>query len=225
MKKLFLIVMTTMMSIFVSVGCENKEKPIETHDVTEPSESESTNTNEVEFDEVQFMEDIKPNIDLLDMCYAETFGADVNLDYANCLIAAYKNGEIALLYPANEWLPEGYDEDMLAAMYYPVANYDNLEDLIANLQLYIEYDKIPCIEYIEDDFLEFDNQLYLCRGGRGYHSIGIDPETAQYLDEEDGKQVISIDLNNYRGYDHTEKYYFVKNADGYWQIVDIVPIQ
>ena len=214
MKKLFLMSMVLMISLFGLVGCGEKETPIETPDTSEPSE------DVVEFDEAQFMEDIKPNLAYLLECDAELYGAEFNFEEG--YLAAYQNGDIALIYPVSEELPEGCEEDPAGIMYFPISNFNYLEELLAYAESYITKEAIPFVGSIDENFLEFDNQLYLVRGGRGYGMILSDPETAKYVGEEDGMQVVSIDYFIYDEYDSTANIYFAKNNDT-WQIVNIIP--
>lgn len=215
--KLFLIGLAAFLSLFLVSGCNENENH---------HEDEITETENVElevFDETTFMQAIMPNLEYMQSCEQELFGADVDFDSTYVALYTYENEEYNFekLMSANEELPEGYVEDPAAALYYPVTNFSSIQELKANAQNYILDAKIPNLDLLEYDFLEFDGGLYLCRGGRGYGSEVCDLDTLKYLGEENGLKVVEVDYFFFDEKTGTGKIYF-ENVDGNWIIVDVI---
>ena len=88
----------------------------------------------------------------------------------------------------NEEIPRGYYFDPLARSYYPVYSHKNMNELLEHFN---DYFTAAYMEEIADrlsyEFAEFENTLYLVRGGRGYGSVMIDFDSVDYSNlEEDG---------------------------------------
>ena len=88
----------------------------------------------------------------------------------------------------NEEIPGGYYFDPLARSYYPVYSHKNMNELLEHFN---DYFTATYMEEIADrlsyEFAEFENTLYLVRGGRGYGSVMIDFDSVDYSNlEEDG---------------------------------------
>ena len=214
--KLFLIGLVAFLSLFLVSGCNENENHNE-DDLVETENVES----EV-FDQTTFMQTIMPNLQYMQSCEQELFGADVDFESTYVALYTYENEEykFAKLIPTNEELPEGYVEDPAAALYYPVTNFSSIQELKDNAQNFILEAKIPNLDLLEYDFLEHEGSLYLCRGGRGYGSEVCDLDTLEYVGEENGLQVVKVDYFFFDEKTGTGKIYF-ENIDGNWTITDI----
>ena len=88
----------------------------------------------------------------------------------------------------NEEIPNGYYPDPLGRIYYPVYSHENMNEL---LEHYGDYFTETYMEEVTDrlsyEFAEFENTLYLVRGGRGYGAVMIDFDSVDYSNlETDG---------------------------------------
>lgn len=173
------------------------------------------------FNEEEFLNEIKPNIECLKSCEEEMFGADVDFDTSYFSAFADEDsydggsGERVLLFaPEDEQkYAEQYYIDPTYSEFYPVSNFKTNDDVRAHLSQYLSEELVD--KYFHDDFLEYEDTLYLRRGARGYGAITIDMESVKYLEERDGKQYASIDFLYFNDYDYTAELEFIKNGDGW----------
>lgn len=173
------------------------------------------------FNEEEFLNEIKPNIECLKSCEAEMFGADVDFDTSYFSAFADEDsydggsGERVLLFaPEDEQkYAEQYYIDPTYSEFYPVSNFKTNDDVRAHLSQYLSEELVD--KYFHDDFLEYEDTLYLRRGARGYGAITIDMDSVKYLEERDGKQYASIDFLYFNDYDYTAELEFIKNGDGW----------
>ena len=173
------------------------------------------------FNEEEFLNEIKPNIECLKSCEEEMFGADVDFDTSYFSAFAHEDsydggsGERVLLFaPEDEQkYAEQYYIDPTYSEFYPVSNFKTNDDVRAHLSQYLSEELVD--KYFHDDFLEYEDTLYLRRGARGYGAITIDMESVKYLEERDGKQYASIDFLYFNDYDYTAELEFIKNGDGW----------
>ncbi len=173
------------------------------------------------FNEEEFLNEIKPNIECLKSCEEEMFGADVHFDTSYFSAFADEDsydggsGERVLLFaPEDEQkYAEQYYIDPTYSEFYPVSNFKTNDDVRAHLSQYLSEELVD--KYFHDDFLEYEDTLYLRRGARGYGAITIDMESVKYLEERDGKQYASIDFLYFNDYDYTAELEFIKNGDGW----------
>lgn len=173
------------------------------------------------FNEEEFLNEIKPNIECLKSCEEEMFGADVDFDTSYFSAFADEDsydggsGERVLLFaPEDEQkYAEQYYIDPTYSDFYPVSNFKTNDDVRAHLSQYLSEELVD--KYFHDDFLEYEGTLYLRRGARGYGAITIDMESVKYLEERDGKQYASIDFLYFNDYDYTAELEFIKNGDGW----------
>lgn len=173
------------------------------------------------FNEKEFLNEIKPNIECLKSCEEEMFGADVDFDTSYFSAFADEDsydggsGERVLLFaPEDEQkYAEQYYIDPTYSDFYPVSNFKTNDDVRAHLSQYLSEELVD--KYFHDDFLEYEGTLYLRRGARGYGAITIDMESVKYLEERDGKQYASIDFLYFNDYDYTAELEFIKNGDGW----------
>lgn len=173
------------------------------------------------FNEEEFLNEIKPNIECIKSCEEEMFGADVDFDTSYFSAFADEDsydggsGERVLLFaPEDEQkYAEQYYIDPTYSEFYPVSNFKTNDDVRAHLSQYLSEELVD--KYFHDDFLEYEDTLYLRRGARGYGAITIDMESVKYLEERDGKQYASIDFLYFNDYDYTAELEFIKNGDGW----------
>ena len=196
--------------------------PAPAESTSAPGSTPPSTAPESPFDPDGFLQDIRPAIDCLRSCDEELFGAQVDFSSGYC--AAYRelDGQLVLdsLFPVQQELPDGAIQDPAAASYYPVQNFDSIEAVRTGLCAHMTEDAVADLALLEDNFLEYDGKLYLCRGGRGYGALLCAPDTLCYLREEDGMQVVQIDYTLFDQYDSTRLLRFV-NTDSGWKIADI----
>lgn len=173
------------------------------------------------FNEEEFLNEIKPNVEVLNSCNEEMFGAEVdfNTSYLAAYAdeAAYADGSgdiIALFAPEDEAeYAKQYYIDPTYCDFYPVGNFKTNDDVKGYLSQYLSEELVD--KYFQDDFLEYDGTLYLRRGARGYGAITVDLDSLKYLEERDAKQYASVDFLYFGDYDYTSELEFVKNGDGW----------
>lgn len=173
------------------------------------------------FNEEEFLNEIKPNIEALNSCVEEMFGAEVdfNTSYLSAYAdeASYDDGRgerVVLFAPEDEQKYAGeYYIDPTYSDFYPVSNFKTNDDVRAHLSKYLSEELVD--KYFRDDFFEYEGTLYLRRGARGYGAITVDLDSVKYLEERDGKQYASVDFLYFGDYDYTSELEFVKNGDGW----------
>lgn len=186
------------------IGCEEQPEPVQT---TEPPAVEV-------FDPVVFLREIEPAIECLQSWDDELFGAEP--DFESPMLAGLLYGRPAVLYPEQEPLPEGYEQDPSYASYFPVQNYSSLDQVHDYLSSYMEEDVIRQTHYAMD-FFEYDGGLYLIRGSRGYGALQYDPDTVRYLGEKDGLRQVGIVYKLFDEYSSDAVISFCKTETG-WKI-------
>ncbi|NCC16389.1 MAG: hypothetical protein EOM28_08575 [Clostridia bacterium] len=183
------------------------------------------------FSEEKFLEDIAPNVVCLNSCVQEMFCAGVNFD-DDSYLAAYESksayadglGDIALLFkPGEESQYMDYFIDPICASYYPVKSFKTNTEVRDNLKKYLADAVID--KWFSNDFLEYEGQLYLRRGSRGYGAMICDLESMKYEEEKDGKQYVTVDFKLFDEFDHTETLEFSKVNDVWIMTDEVVPIR
>lgn len=174
-----------------------------------------------EIDPDRFIEEVYPALECLQSCDQELFGAEIDesVTYSAGMTTVDGMQQVGVLYRKGKPLPEGYKEDPAYADYYPVKNFHTNEEVWGHLSHYLSEKVIQ--EVFHSDFLEYDGNLYLERGGRGYGTIVCEPDTAEYLREENGRPVLKIDYRAFGEYDHTAELYMIDTSEG-WKIGSIV---
>ena len=176
--------------------------------------------SEKTFDEEKFINEIKPNIECLQSCVQEIFGADISFDKRSYLSAyeseeAYDDGRgerVVLFLPEEEEkYAKDYYIDPTYSDFYVVNNFKTNDEVRENLRKYMSDEIID--NYFRDDFFEYDGMLYLVRGARGYGAIDVDCESVKYVGGKDGKQYISVDILYFGDYDYTETVEFSRIDD------------
>ena len=182
--------------------------------------------SEKTFDEEKFINEIKPNIECLQSCVQEIFGADISFDKRSYLSAyeseeAYDDGRgerVVLFLPeVEEKYAKDYYIDPTYSDFYVVNNFKTNDEVRENLRKYMSDEIID--NYFRDDFFEYDGMLYLVRGARGYGAIDVDCESVKYVGEKDGKQYVSVDILYFDEYDYTETVEFSR-IDDRWIITE-----
>ncbi len=182
--------------------------------------------SEKTFDEEKFINEIKPNIECLQSCVQEIFGADISFDKRSYLSAyeseeAYDDGRgerVVLFLPEEEEkYAKDYYIDPTYSDFYVVNNFKTNDEVRENLRKYMSDEIID--NYFRDDFFEYDGMLYLVRGARGYGAIDVDCESVKYVGEKDGKQYVSVDILYFDEYDYTETVEFSR-IDDRWIITE-----
>ena len=172
------------------------------------------------FDAQTFLQDITPNVNCLDSCVQELFGAQADMDDA--YLAAYESesayaggtGKIAVLFKQEEESKYGdYYIDPTYTSYYPVTNFKTNAEVADYLKKYLSQSIID--QWFSNDFLEYEGKLYLVRGARGYGAMQCDLTSLQYLEEKDGKQYVTVKFNLFDEFDHAEKLEFTKVDDSW----------
>ena len=181
------------------------------------------------FSEEKFLEDITPNVVCLNSCVQEMFGAEVGSD-EDSYLAAYESesayadgmGDIALLFkPGEESKYAGYFIDPTCSDYYPVKNFKTNAEVRDYLRKYLSDEVID--KWFSNDFLEYEGQLYLRRGSRGYGAMTCDLESLKYVEEKDDKQYVTVDFKLFDESDQTETLEFSKANDVWIMTDEVVP--
>ena len=167
------------------------------------------------FDETAFLEEIQPHVACLNDCEQELFLADVDFDtmyyaaYASEETYADGAGPVAMLYrDGEEDLAAGYFLDPTASSFYPVTNFKTNAEVRENLEQYLSDAVID--EVFHDDFLEYEGNLYLRRGSRGYGAVTIDLDSLAFLEEREGVYYATVDYLLFEEYDGTATLAFQK---------------
>lgn len=184
------------------------------------SQPESQPEEEV-FDPAQFMEEVAPAIEFLRTCDAEMYGADVDFDTHLYAAVTMENGaaQLAALYPAGGSVPDGLQDDPSCSDYYPVRNYTTIAQVQEGIEEYMAGEQAQKFS-LDGAFKEHDGKLYLYRGARGYGILQCDPASAEYLGEEDGKQLVTVDYLFNGEYSHQSVLTF-EQIDGSWKITSV----
>lgn len=176
------------------------------------------------FDETAFLEEIKPNVECLNQCELELFGAEMDIDTTYYGVyeseEAYDNGEgkVAKLYlPGEEEQVASYFEDPTMSSYYKVSNFQTNEEVRDSLRNYLSDAVID--QVFRDDFLEYEGALYLRRGSRGYGAVTLDLDSLKFVEQKDDKYYVSVDYLLFEEYDQTVTLEF-QNIDGKWIMTD-----
>lgn len=176
------------------------------------------------FDETAFLEEIQPHVACLNQCELELFGAEVDFDREYLGVyeseEAYDDGRgkvVKLYLPEEEDSVAGYFIDPTISSYYKVANFQTNAQVRDSLRQYLSDDIIDTV--FRDDFLEYEDGLYLRRGSRGYGAVTIDLDSLQFVERKDDRYYVSVDYLIFEKYDQTVTLVF-ENIDGKWILTD-----
>ncbi len=169
--------------------------------------------------------EVEPNIDMLNSCILEIFGADVDFDLCYTAVyeseAAYDDGKDSPARIYGLWesidLSDCYN-DPTDSYYYPVKNLKTNSEVRENLKKYMSDEIID--RYFHNDFLEYDGALYLRRGSRGYGACELDMDSLKLIEENDEKCTVSVGAIYFGESDGTYTVEFTKSQNG-WIITNI----
>ncbi len=156
----------------------------------------------------EFFEQAQGGMILLNSVYNEMFGAESDYSEETLLYGAYENEQAflnledpAILYSDVEDVPEGYYVSPDSTRFYPVLNFNHIDELTANLSEYFTDAYMQTLQPgIEENFFEYNNTLYLVRYGRGYGSTSLDLDTVVlYEGEENALQAELLTFGEYDG--------------------------
>ena len=184
------------------------------------------NQTEETFDAAAFIEEITPNVECLNSCEIELFGADVDFDdeywaaYTSEEAYADLLGEVAILYkPEQETELSGYYLDPAVVSYYPVKNFKSNAEVEAYLKQYLSDQVIA--DKFHQDFLEYEGTLYLRRGAKGYGAVTCDIDSLSFVETKEDYYYVNMDYLLFDEYDSTVMLEFQK-IDGAWILTDII---
>lgn len=187
----------------------------------ENASGETEAVSQKTFSPEDFMNKIQINLTALYECEAETFFADILYD--TVYLAAGRldgyNFTAEVLYEDGTQPPEGYEIDPSYSSYFRVKQLKNIEEVRGNLCQYMSEELVA--QYLDpEEFFETPETLYIRRGARGYGSILPDVNSARYLGQEGGEQLVAIDYLFFGEYDFTGTLHFVKTDTG-WKITQV----
>lgn len=173
MKKRFtLLVFITFLISFI--GCDMNG--------TQPSEEELLNA-------------VMEPVECLIECEAEMFGAKIDFDADYCCIFKNSDESMLIIPKENQEKYTDYHNDPYNQSFYPVENFKTISEVREYLEQYLSNELMETLSYddfIEDDFIEYEDTLYMVTGDRGYGGSTYDKETLKYLGEENGDYLFSI---------------------------------
>lgn len=172
--------------------------------------------------------EVIPNIETLNSCILEVFGADTDFDLDYRAVyeseAAYANGSGTPMHLYGIWesiepsVLLKYFDDPTASSYFPVKNFKTNADVRNNLRKYMSDEIID--EYFHDDFLEYNGTLFLKRGSRGYGAEELDMDSLKLVEEKDEMCLVSADVLFFGETDGSCIVELTKTADG-WIITSV----
>lgn len=203
MKKILIL----LLSALLLCGCGAAELS----PTSAPAETEA-------FDPEVFLQEIRPSLEGLDQVDQELFGAQV--DWEQKYAAGYEDGVLTVLYPRGQALPQGCDPDPADADYFPISNYQELSQVRDYMEAFLSPELTDRFSYWQENFLQMEDGLYLCRGGRGYGALWFEPESLRYLDPTPEGHRVTLDYYLFDQFDHTATLTLVPSPNG-WQITEI----
>lgn len=149
--------------------------------------------------------DFSAHLKALDQCIQENFGTEIN--HQQAMYALYQTpndvyrGNIAALVPEQTFFSlhtddsglitdepyRSYYPDPLTVSYFPVLNCRSASEVYDRFSQYLAASILR--PAFEENFLVFDNRLYLVRGPRGYGTVSMDVSRAVLL-EHNGNEYI-----------------------------------
>ena len=167
-----------------------------------------------------FLEEIKKNIEVYCSCVLEMFCADVEWKEHYFAVyeseKAYDNGSglPAVLYAFDSEMPKGnYFEDPTKCDYYKVNNFKTNNDVRQYLKKYLSDSVIE--NWFDNDFLEYNGNLYMRRGARGYGALICEAHSMKFAGEKYGRYYVTVDFLLFDELEYTVTLEF-ENIDGNW---------
>lgn len=166
-----------------------------------------------------FLEEIKNNIEVYCSCVLELFCADVNWKSYSAVYESEQtydngNGLPAVLYYCDSEAPKGnYFNDPTESDYYKVNNFKTNDEVRQYLKKYLSDSVIE--NWFHNDFLEYQGDLYIHRGARGYGAFTCEPHSIKFVGEREGKYYVTIDFLLFDEPEYTATLEFT-NINGNW---------
>jgi len=180
------------------------------------------------FNQENFIEEIRENVLCLKSCAEETFGAEADFSQAYMRIyeseAAYNKSDkpVKMVLSSKisgnkvleeENLPANYYIDPAYADLYLINNFNTNEQVKEYLRKYMSEDLIQ--KWFKEDFFEYEDKLYMIRGGRGYGAVSCDEQEISFVKEENGVYYISVNWYLFDEFYYKELLGF-ENINGSW---------
>lgn len=209
------------------------------HGDKEPAKDEGKAPQE-EFSEEKFLDEISPNIKMLNACITEDFYVEVDdtIEYYALYDSeekAINRGQIAkLIEVPHEWMdPEEYSEkypgyyiDLAYDIYHPVTNFNTVKEITNNAEKMISKKALNYVfegDYegrINMRFAEFKGTLYQITGDRIYDEEVYNEDSVIYDGREGSSYYVLIDSFLYDDLYHTDRLE-IKKLNGDWVIANI----
>ena len=229
---------------------EKEEAEAESEDSQEgKSEEEETKTPKLsDYTDEELIEMAKPAVEALDSCICEVYCADSAWDTSYDVIykadkkgeGDYSQSQMILIDSLGDWSVEYedgvekiyVDGKLLSDDYYgvgttnayPITNFKTFDELYENLYQYMTkefFDSRYGKNSVEGDILEYEGELYLLRGARGYGGYGYYSDGMEILYKGDNVLLMKV-----MSYDFSEEdeqiIVFVLSEDGKLLIDDTV---
>ncbi len=129
-------------------------------------------------------------IAMLNKVYHSDFEAMYSTAEEDMLIAVYQSGEAfengeepLMMLGLNEPIPEEYYIHPYEYTYSPVRNYQNKAEINEKFSPYLTEQYIKSMKWrLDNNFIEFEDELYIAHGGIEYQSFSIDFGSIDYAD-------------------------------------------
>ena len=109
----------------------------------------------------------------------------------------YNNGGEMTLIGNSVKAPKNSFSDPLGKVYYPVYSMKSVKELTNHVSEYFSKDFMKEIEKnIKVNFVDYNNNLYLVRGGMGYGVYAVNFDTVDYSNEKENLVYIERLMNN-----------------------------
>ena len=165
----------------------------------------------------ELLEELKYSIVLLDLCFDETCGAEMNRDIAYSRVYtsmdAMINGEEMIDVVPQDQITE--ETDAASMVLYEITNYTTNDEVRADLENYFTASVVN--DVFPDEFIEFNGKLYMGYGGRGYGIHDYDLDSAEIVDLNEDTCQIDVIYLMHEEPEGVASIYFRK-TDGRWLI-------
>ena len=189
---------------------ENQGTEPETTPQTEqlPEEEKKPEVNQEEL-----LAELKYSIELLDLCFDETCGAELNREVAYSRVYssmdAMINGEELQDVIRQDEITE--ETDAASMVLYEITNYKTNDEVRADLGNYFTEQVVN--DVFPDEFIEFNGKLYMGYGGRGYGMHDYDLDSAVIVELSENTCQIDVDYLMMDEPSGTASIYFEKTGD------------
>ena len=219
MKKILFLLLMLLLLLSQS-GCTAQQQPETESDketVTEQPAVQPEQTEEPEVDQEKLLDQLRYSIELLDLCFDETCGAQMNTETAysrvySSMDAMLEGEEMLDIIPQNELEEE---TDAAALVLYEITNYKTNDEVRKDLLNYFTESVVN--DVFPAEFIEFKGKLYMGYGGRGYGMHDYDLDSAEIIELTENTCRIDVDYLMHGQPEGTASIYF-ENVDGNWLI-------